>query len=102
MDKRFELTVGPLLFNWTADAIVDFYARVADEAPVERVVVGELVCSKRLPFYEDRMPEVVERLERGGKAVALDLAGAADARARAPGGRANCSSRPGSRSRSTT
>lgn len=71
MDTRFELTVGPLLFNWTADAVVDFYARVADEAPVDRVVVGEIVCSKRLPFVADRLPEVVERLERGGKTVAL-------------------------------
>lgn len=71
MDKRFELTVGPLLFNWTADAFVDFYAKVADEAPVDRVVVGELVCSKRLPFYADRIPAVIERLERGGKTVAL-------------------------------
>ena len=71
MDKRLQLTVGPLLFNWTADAFVDFYARIADEAPVDRVVVGELVCSKRLPFYADRIPAVVERLERGGKTVAL-------------------------------
>ncbi len=34
-------------------------------------MVGELVCSKRLPFYADRIPAVVERLERGGKTVAL-------------------------------
>jgi len=71
LDKRFELTVGPLLFNWTADAFVDFYAKIADEAPVDRVVVGELVCSKRLPFYADRIPEVVARLESGGKTVVL-------------------------------
>ncbi len=71
MTKRFELTLGPLQFNWSADAFVDFYAKVADEAPVDRVVVGELVCSKRLPFYADRIPAVVERLERGGKTVAL-------------------------------
>ena len=71
MDKRFELSLGPLQFNWTADAFVDFYAKIADEAPVDRVVVGELVCSKRLPFYADRIPAVVERLERGGKTVAL-------------------------------
>ena len=71
LDKRFELTLGPLQFNWTADAFADFYAKIADEAPVDRVVVGELVCSKRLPFYADRIPAVVERLERGGKTVAL-------------------------------
>ncbi|HRE22176.1 MAG TPA: U32 family peptidase [Rhabdaerophilum sp.] len=66
-----ELTIGPLQFNWPADAWSDFYARVADEAPVDRVVIGELVCSKRLPFYVDRIPAAIERLERAGKKVVL-------------------------------
>lgn len=66
-----ELTVGPLLFHWATDAWSDFYARLADEAPVDRVVIGESVCSKRLPLYADRIPEAVERLERGGKSVVL-------------------------------
>lgn len=66
-----ELTVGPLLFHWATDAWSDFYARLADEAPVDRVVIGESVCSKRLPLYADRVLEAVERLERGGKSVVL-------------------------------
>lgn len=65
------LTVGPLQFNWHADAWSDFYARIADEAPVDRVIIGETVCSKRLPFYADRLPAAVERLERAGKQVVL-------------------------------
>lgn len=65
------LTVGPLLFNWPAARWRDFYARLADEAPVDRVVLGELVCSKRLPFYQDMIPEAIERLERAGKEVLL-------------------------------
>jgi collagenase-like PrtC family protease len=69
--KRFSLTVGPLLFNWTADEFSDFYARIADEAPVDRVTIGESVCSKRTPYYEDRIPAAVERLQRGGKEVIL-------------------------------
>ncbi|MCP3056298.1 U32 family peptidase, partial [Aurantimonas sp. LRZ36] len=35
------LTLGPVLYNWPADEWSDFYARIADEAPVDRVVVGE-------------------------------------------------------------
>lgn len=66
-----DLTIGPLQFNWPADVWSDFYARVADEAPVDRVVIGELVCSKRLPFYADRIPGAIERLERAGKQVVL-------------------------------
>jgi collagenase-like PrtC family protease len=65
------LTLGPLLYNWPADRWFDFYAEIADEAPVDRVVIGEAVCSKRLPFYQDHIPDAVERLQRGGKDVAL-------------------------------
>jgi collagenase-like PrtC family protease len=49
----------------------DFYARIADEVPVERVVVGEVVCSKRSPFRTEALAHVIERLERGGKEVVL-------------------------------
>ncbi len=68
---KFELTVGPLLFNWPAERFADFYARLADEAPVERVVIGESVCSKREPFHTDCTEAAIERLERAGKKVAL-------------------------------
>lgn len=68
---NLQLTVGPILFHWPEAEIVDFYARLADEAPVDHVVVGEVVCSKRLPFYEDALPGVIERLQRGGKRVSL-------------------------------
>lgn len=65
------LTLGPLLFNWPPAKWEDFYARIADEADVDRVVMGEVVCSKRLPFYADRMASVVDRLTQGGKTVTL-------------------------------
>ena len=68
---RFGLTVGPLLFNWPADRFADFYARLADEAPVDRVVIGESVCSKREPFREECLGPAIERLERAGKRVVL-------------------------------
>jgi collagenase-like PrtC family protease len=63
------LTLGPLLFNWSPDRWRDFYARIADEAPVERVCVGEVVCSKRLPFIDKLFVPAVERLTRAGKQV---------------------------------
>ncbi len=65
------LTLGPLLFNWSADRYRDFYYRIADEAPLDRVCIGEVVCSKRLPFLQESTAAVVERLERGGKQVVL-------------------------------
>jgi collagenase-like PrtC family protease len=65
------LTLGPVLFNWPAAVWRDFYFRIADEAAVDTVVVGEVVCSKRMPFFESAMPCVIERLQRGGKEVLL-------------------------------
>ncbi|NRP12636.1 hypothetical protein XMM379_001213 [Aliiroseovarius sp. xm-m-379] len=65
-----ELTVGPNQFFWTADRWSELYSDLA-KAPVDRVSLGELVCSKRLPFYHDRIPEAVATLQEAGKAVAL-------------------------------
>lgn len=67
--QRLSLTLGPVLFNWPVAKWVDFYARIADESPVDRVCIGEVVCSKRKPFVDDVTLEVVDRLERGGKDV---------------------------------
>ncbi len=64
-----QLTLGPVLFNWPTGQWVDFYARIADEADVDRVSVGEVVCSKRTPFRDDVLPGVIERLQRAGKEV---------------------------------
>lgn len=66
-----KLTLGPVLYNWAPATWRDFYFRIADEAPVDIVCVGEVVCSKRLPFFQDLVPEVVERLAAAGKLVLL-------------------------------
>ena len=66
-----KLTLGPVLFHWPAERLLDFYRRIADEAPVERVHVGEVVCGKRMPFSDPCWPDVIERLERAGKEVVL-------------------------------
>ena len=65
------LTLGPLLFNWPAEKRRDFYFRVADEADVDSVCLGEVVCAKRLPFYESQLPEIAERLKAAGKEIVL-------------------------------
>ena len=65
------LTLGPLLFNWPAAKREDFYYRIADEAPIDSVCLGEVVCAKRTPFFESSLPKVVERLASAGKEVIL-------------------------------
>ncbi len=68
---KIALTLGPVFFHWPAERLLDFYRRIADEAPVDRVHVGETVCGKRMPFSDAAWPEIIERLERGGKEVVL-------------------------------
>ena len=65
------LTLGPLLFNWKPARRRDFYFRVADEAPVDCVYLGEVVCSKREPFFVDDLPQIAERLAAAGKQVVV-------------------------------
>jgi collagenase-like PrtC family protease len=66
-----KLTLGPVLFNWRPEQMRDFYFRIADEADVDTVCVGEVVCSKRSPFFAPMIPEVVSRLTAAGKEVVL-------------------------------
>lgn len=66
-----KLTFGPIAYHWSAEKRRDFYARIADEAPVDEIYLGEVICSKRAPFHEPDLPATIERLERAGKRVIL-------------------------------
>jgi len=65
-----DLTIGPNQFFWKSDDWASFYKEMA-QAPIERVVLGELVCSKRLPFYRAQIPDAIVALQDSGKQVAL-------------------------------
>ncbi len=66
-----KLSLGPLLYNWPAERARDFYLRAADEMDVDRVFIGEVVCSKREPLHNGYIGEVIERLQHAGKQVIL-------------------------------
>lgn len=68
---RLGLTLGPLLYLWDDTRWRDFYFRMADEADVDCVVLGEVVCSKRDHFHQGALGEVIERLTSAGKTVRL-------------------------------
>ncbi len=40
-----KLTLGPIAYHWSAETRRDFYARIADEAPLDEVYLGEVICS---------------------------------------------------------
>jgi collagenase-like PrtC family protease len=69
MSMSAELTLGPVLFNWPAQRWRDFYFRIADEAPVGTVYLGEAVCAKRAALFEHELAAVAERLKAAGKTV---------------------------------
>lgn len=64
-----QLTIGPIQYHWPAPQWKDFYYRIADEAPVDIVYIGEVICSKRAPFYEPLYDEVATYLKKAGKKV---------------------------------
>ncbi len=66
-----KLTLGPVLFKWQPEDLRDFYFRIADEADVDSVCIGEVVCSKRTSFFQPYLADVTERLQKGGKEVVL-------------------------------
>lgn len=64
-----KLSLGPVVYNWAPKKWRDFYFQIADEAPVDTVYLGEIVCSKRQPFFEPVIADVVARLDAAGKEV---------------------------------
>ena len=66
-----QLTLGPLLYHWDAEKRRDFYFKIADEAPVDCVYLGEVICSKREPYFEEYFYQVADRLRSAGKQVVI-------------------------------
>jgi len=64
-----KLNIGPNLFNWSPEIWRDFYFKIADEAPIDNVFLGEVICSKRAPLFYPVLAQVVERLEKANKKV---------------------------------
>lgn len=65
------LVLGPIPFNWPAEKWRDYHFRIADEADVDCVHVGEVVCAKRAPFVAPYLPDAMARLAAAGKEVVI-------------------------------
>ncbi len=65
-----ELTLGPVLFDWGRDDLLRFYEEVCD-LDVDRVYIGEVVCSRKRRLSLQDLEEIGRMLESSGKKVVV-------------------------------
>ena len=67
---RLALTVGPVLYHWPRDTLMQFYADVA-ESTADTVVLGEAVCARRRELRLEDWLVLARALASAGKEVVL-------------------------------
>jgi collagenase-like PrtC family protease len=65
-----KLTLAPIPFYWPKEIVVDFYQQ-AKNWPVDRICLGETVCSKRREMRTEDWLNTAEELQSAGKEVAI-------------------------------
>ena len=65
-----KLSLGPLLYYWPRQSVLDFYADIADST-IDIVHLGETVCSRRHELRLDDWLEVAAMLADAGKETVL-------------------------------
>ncbi|RZT39552.1 U32 family peptidase [Cupriavidus agavae] len=68
--ERFRIALGPLLYYWPHATVLSFYAGIAD-SPVDRVYLGETVCTRRHEMRFAHWIEIAQMLREAGKQVVL-------------------------------
>ena len=69
-----KLALGPLLYYWPSQSVLDFYADIA-ESSVNSVYLGETVCSRRHELRLEDWLEVGAVLAAAGKEVVMSSQG---------------------------
>ncbi|TCT23130.1 ubiquinone anaerobic biosynthesis protein UbiV [Thiobaca trueperi] len=67
---RPRLSLGPLLYLWPREQVLDFYAEMLD-TPVDVIYLGETICSKRRQLRPEDYWEIAERITAAGKQAVI-------------------------------
>ena len=70
MPRTTDLSLGPVLFDWSRDELFRFYDEASDY-PVSTVYLGEVVCPKKAGLTMEDLEKVGRNLEGAGKKVYL-------------------------------
>ena len=69
-DEKMKIALGPVLYFWPKQALLDFYDDIA-ATPVDIVYLGETICSRRREMRAGDWLELARRLRDAGKQVVL-------------------------------
>ncbi len=68
--RKLDLTLGPILFFWSKETILDFYQQMALQ-PLEMIYLGETVCSRRQELRVADWIDLAHDLATSGKKIIL-------------------------------
>lgn len=69
--NSIKYSLGTVTYPWTITQLREFYTQVAITPEINKVYLGEVVCSKRAALINKYLPELIQLLQNANKEVYL-------------------------------